>query len=377
MDLTIVSSNTVSSNTVSSRVLSVAFGGAFVGETAALSAACLWAAATLMFGRIGKQLTPVVLNSVKGVFAIAMIIITLILRAQLRAWPIEASSIETLPIEALSIEALSSDLSASDIFYLLLSGGVGIGLGDTAYFGAINALGARRALLLETLAPPIAAVLAWIFLEEQLSLRAVTGIALTLAGVFWVISDRTEAETNTQHNNTQHNMAIGLGIAFVAVFCQAAGAVLSRGVLAGTEIDPLLSALLRLVAGLGFTSALMLKGIVLRCSALRALFAMRTNYANTFDTQHQQRRWHKNMMALRQPTLLSAVAISAFLGTYLGIWLQQISLKYTATGIAQSLLATSPLFVLPMAALLGDKVSYRAIFGAVIALCGVWILLAS
>ncbi|MEN8445980.1 MAG: EamA family transporter, partial [Cyanobacteria bacterium J06555_13] len=49
----------------------------FVGEGAALLAAFLWAAATLMFGRLGKSISPLVLNIVKGLFAIAMMIVTL------------------------------------------------------------------------------------------------------------------------------------------------------------------------------------------------------------------------------------------------------------------------------------------------------------
>ncbi|MEL6456276.1 MAG: EamA family transporter, partial [Cyanobacteria bacterium J06623_5] len=52
-------------------------------------------------------------------------------------------------------------------------------------------------------------------------------------------------------------------------------------------------------------------------------------------------------------------------------------LKYTAAGIAQALLATSPLFILPMAALLGERISQRAIWGVAAALAGVWLLLLS
>ena len=376
-----------------------AFGGVFIGEIAALTAACLWAAATLMFGRLGQQLAPVVLNLVKGGFAIAFILLTLLLRAQ--------------------VEDVSSSLTVSDTCYLLLSGGVGIGLGDTAYFAAINALGARQALLLETLAPPMAAVLAWIFLGETLSAMALVGIACTLLGIFWVISDRTDGPRHARKQTVA-----GLGVALLAVFCQASGAVLSRGVLAGTSIDPLFSALLRLVAGVGCIGVLVAiqpwrlghyktphhktRHREERCeeerceeerheeaqytkeaqyteealyikeqykTAQRAPSAL--NATSTFDTTQWQGRWHNSLMALRRPSLLFAIAIAALLGTYLGIWLQQISLKYTATGIAQALLATSPLFVLPMAALLGDRISYRAVVGALIALSGVWILLAN
>ena len=88
-----------------------------------------------------------------------------------------------------------------------------------------------------------------------------------------------------------------------------------------------------------------------------------------------QRRWQNSWAALKSPQFLVSVAIAAFFATYLGIWLQQIALKYTAAGIAQALLATSPLFVLPMAAVMGDRISWRATIGATIALSGVWILL--
>jgi drug/metabolite transporter (DMT)-like permease len=67
--------------------------------------------------------------------------------------------------------------------------------------------------------------------------------------------------------------------------------------------------------------------------------------------------------------------VTAFFSTYLAIWLQQVSLKFAATGIAQALSSTSPLFILPIAAAMGEKISPRAVLGVVIALAGVWLLL--
>ncbi|WP_256995571.1 EamA family transporter [Halomicronema hongdechloris] len=66
--------------------------------------------------------------------------------------------------------------------------------------------------------------------------------------------------------------------------------------------------------------------------------------------------------------------VAAFIGTYLALWLQQMALKYAATGIAQALLGTSPLFILPIVVLLGERVSLRAILGVLVALGGVWLL---
>lgn len=331
--------------------------GELTGQIAALSAAFLWAAATLMFGRMGRQLSPVVLNLAKGLFALLFLGVTIGIQALffLHYDPTNPS-ILTLPVLS--------------IVYLLISGALGIGLGDTAYFSAINCLGARRALLLETLAPPVSAVLAWIFLAEQLSETSVMGIGLTLAGVAWVISERVPGTRVTAWGS-------GLWIALLAVLCQASGAVLSRAALADTSVDPLWSTLIRLLAGLAFMGV----SIVFRPQQLGAYqegspddpigapTLPKLKYSRTWQT-----RWQKSQSALSTPKLLTAVAATAFFATYLGIWLQQVALKYTATGVAQSLLATSPLFVLPMAMAMGDRVSRRSVCGAAVAMSGVWLL---
>jgi drug/metabolite transporter (DMT)-like permease len=84
----------------------------------------------------------------------------------------------------------------------------------------------------------------------------------------------------------------------------------------------------------------------------------------------QELRW------VRSPRFLGVVVGTAFAGTFLGIWLQQTALKFTATGIAQSLTATSPLFVLPIAWMVGERVSLRSVVGVLLALAGIWLLFA-
>ena len=72
--------------------------------------------------------------------------------------------------------------------------------------------------------------------------------------------------------------------------------------------------------------------------------------------------------------IIGIISLAAFGSTYLGIWLQQTSLKFSPAGIAQTLLATSPLFVLPFALAMGQKISLRAFFGVLIALVGIGLL---
>ncbi len=290
----------------------------FQGEIAALSAAGLWAFATLMFGRLGKQLSPLVLNLIKGSMAIGFIVLTLAVRQQL---------LVSLPL--------------GSVILLLISGVVGIGLGDTAYFATVNALGARQALLLEMLAPPMAALMSWVFLQEQLSLLAWLGMALTLIGIIWVVSERSP---KIQASSSKALITKGVILGIMAALGQSVGSVLSRAALADTTVDPLWSTLLRLSAGLVCICGLLL--------------------------------WRRREQSFTRPSvrLLGGVAIAAFFGTYLAIWLQQIALKYSPAGVAQSLLATSPIMVLPMALIMGDRVTWRATCGAMVALMGVWLL---
>ncbi|MEP0753766.1 DMT family transporter [Trichocoleus sp. Lan] len=292
----------------------------FKGELAALSAAFLWAIASLVYSRLGRQIPPLELNLFKGIIAIAFLVFTLLLQGQL------------LP-----------EINPTALTLLLLSGVLGIGLGDTAYFAAINCLGARRTLILETLAPPLTAVLALVFLQEQLTAAAWCGILLTILGVVWVVTERVPNSTAESKHLTMRGISWGL----LAAVAQATGAVLSRTALIQSSISPLWSTLVRLGAGV----------LVLLLWKLLG--------------QRQVNGWLKPLQSWR---IVGVIAITAFFSTYLGIWLQQISLKFAPAGIAQTLSSTSPLFVLPLAVWMGDVVSFRAILGVLVALGGVAVL---
>ncbi len=289
----------------------------FIGETAALSAALLWAISSVIYSRLGVTIAPLQLNLYKGIIAIALIAITLFFQS-----------------------ATFIDLSWSTVVWLALSGAIGIGLGDTAYFAALNKLGARRTLLLETATPPMGALLALIFIGEQLTALSWCGILLTILGIAWVIS-----EGNPVDNISISRSGILYGI--LAAIAQAAGAVISRFALIQSDISPLESTLIRLVGGTIIVLGLLLFPISPTPTKIRWGIPLRS---------------------------LGIIAIAATGSTYLGIWLQQTSLKFAPTGIAQTFLATSPLFVLPLVALQGERISWRAILGAIISLGGIGLI---
>lgn len=298
----------------------------FKGEVAALGAAILWAVSSIIYSRLGQTIPPLKLNLFKGAIAVTLLVVTLFLRN------------DFLP-----------GIAPVPLCLLLLSGVVGIGIGDTAFFTALNCLGPGRALLMETLAPPMTAIGALIFLQEQLSIGAWCGLLLTILGVAWVVTERIP---NSSSDSV--NLARGISFGLLAALAMATGGILSRAVLANTTISPLWAALLRLIAAV----LVLLPSIWLKAKRQEAIKIEKYLGIKIFDLL----------------PVIGAIFCAAFAGTYLGIWLQQTAIKFTAAGIALTLTNTSPLFVLPLAIYLGEKVSFRAIAGAVIAISGIAVL---
>lgn len=325
--------------------------GAYRGELAALAAALLWAIAASIFARLGAKVSPLVLNLVKGLVAIALLLLTLVLLG--RPFP---------------------PVAARPIAFLLLSGVLGIGLGDTFYFRALALIGARRSLLVESLAPPLSALLALAWLGERLSWANGLGIGLTLAGVSWVVSERLPATPGNRFSLGQLRLQppqaspplIGIGYGLLAALGQASGAVLSRAALAETAMDPLWSTLLRLVAGVGLLLGWMLwRGWALGLNPNLGLAP--ANRQRLISVEPPGR----SPLTLR---LVATIALTAFFSTYLAIWLQQTALKYAETGVAQALTSTSPLFILPIVWALGEHISARTLTGVLLSLLGIFLL---
>ncbi len=290
-----------------------------IGPLAALSAALFWALSTLLYNQAGSFLSAAQLNLVKGVVACPLLFVS--------GW-------------------LAGSLSAFDgsqaAWILLASGVIGIALGDTLYFAALRRLGPWHTMLLEYLAPPLAAFIAWWALHETMSVWQIIGVVVTISGILLVLSEkRRAADAHTRLNLS------GIGAAIGAALCQAVGLVMSFHALTQFEINPLNAALLRIFAG---TVALFIALLLLKPSIIRS-----------------------TRSALRHtsiPWLLAAVVMGAFLG----IWLQQIAISSVSPGIAQTLLSTAPLWLIPVQWLRKQALSWQSISGALVALAGIVLL---
>ncbi|GAB2649998.1 DMT family transporter [Vibrio panuliri] len=289
----------------------------YLGEISALSAAAVWAIATWIYGQFSHQFSALQLNIIKG--CIASIMMALVL-------PIAV----TIP----------SELSTHHLAILAVSGIIGIAIGDSAYFAALKRIGANKTLLLESLAPPLSGILALVFIGSVLPLQSWFGVLITTIAVTFVI-----LQPNAD-NSSQINWS-GIGFGLLASVCQASGVVISHYALVAGDLPPLLGALIRLTVGVLAVVAII-------------IFVENKPFRKILD----------NFRQLTQKAFLTLL-LAIFVGTFLALWLQQSALKYASPAVAQTIIATSPLFMLGICALKGERVTLKSLLGTLAAIGGI------
>lgn len=288
----------------------------FQGEIAAIGAAIVWAVATWIYSQFSHRFSALQLNIVKGVTASAMMLMV-------------------LPFEG----AVEQSIKTQHLIILAVSGVVGIAIGDSAYFASLKRIGANKTLLLESLAPPLSGVLALLALGSVLSVQSWLGVVVTTLAVTFVIFQPSEANSEMSWS--------GVAFGLLASVCQASGVVISHYALVAGDLPPLLGAFIRLTVG------------VLAVMVVINLFEA---------TPYKGIKQH--LKELTSGALLWLIG-AIFVGTFLALWLQQVALKHANPAIAQTLIATSPLFILIIYLIKGQRVSAKSALGTLVAVGGI------
>ncbi len=297
-------------------------------EAFALASAALWAVASALFTAEGRSVSPAVMNAVKSTGA--ALVFALIL------W--------VGPVGPLGRPegALFTDWSVNVI--LVLSGLIGITLGDTCFFESLARIGVRRSMMISLLAPVFTAVAAAIAGQPLPGIMGFAGIALTLGGILLVI--RVAPVRNGAcaiGRAAVRRSGLGAwGFGVMAALCQAIGIVLTKDAIGQSGVLP--ASLLRLLAGgLGILAYEALRG---RGPGLRA--AMTRGF--------------------RRPRLV----LATLLGTVAAFYLFQVAVMLGSPPVTAALCATSPILVTPIAARwLGERMPWTATLGTLLAIGGV------
>jgi drug/metabolite transporter (DMT)-like permease len=255
------------------------------------------------------------------------------------------------------------EMPQAQLVSLALSGLIGLTICDQALFTAFVDIGPRRALLLMTISPLVAAALGLVILGEPLSWIAGVGIGMTLAGIFWVILERSP-RTAVGQADLSHNPHArrGVVLALIAAVCQAVGFMLSKRGMghgmgeAAIDVAPQAATFVRMVFGGLCMMPLVLVYWLHRHSAKRHL---------------ARRKRIGGRRAGYAFTVLGAVV-----GPYLGVWMSLTAMDRIPLGIAQTLCSLSPVMILPVVGLVyREHVNRRAILGATLAVVGSAVLI--
>jgi drug/metabolite transporter (DMT)-like permease len=232
-----------------------------------------------------------------------------------------------------------TEATLEDWLWLALSSVVGLVIGDLFYFGALNSIGPRITMLLFTLAPPAAALGEWFIFDRGLGLLALAGMVVALGGVILVITDPEKKNNRSPFTLSAKGILLGA----CGSVCQGSGLVLSK-------------------LGLEHTDAL--GGTFIRMLVAAPVFAV-VYFA----------MGGKLKVVLAERKGLALALGGAFFGPFLGVTLSLVAVKHAHAGVAQTILSTTPITILPLAVLVyKERLTIRAVLGAVVAVAGIALL---
>lgn len=234
---------------------------------------------------------------------------------------------------------------------LFVSGCIGFGVGDLALFQAYPRIGTRRTMVLvQCLAAPIAALTEWAWLGN------LPGGGQSLCGRVILLGVGVALMPAGDDASPMHGLLAGGMFGLLAALCQAWGAVISRKayVVAAAQ-DFVLSG-----AGGGANAAYqrLLGGLL-----VSGVFVLYLKIAHQPGPEARPANWSRAW---------PLIIVNGLCGPAIGVTCFQWALSTTPTSIVLSIVATTPLVVMPFAHYLeGDKITLRTLLGGALAVGGV------
>ena len=286
-----------------------------VGVFAALASAASWAVGTILFKGIGDKFSASAMTLVKSLLSVLLLAIGLIFVG----W---------------------TSVPFSSLVGLILSGLIGIAAGDTCFFAALRRLPVHQLIVLMMLAPAITLIMAILFLGEMPSPIAWLGIALVLSGVSLTLAaDLRQGEQSRR----------SFGRAYSSAFCQFSVWVCSV-----------------IIAKIGLSTVPALQATFLRMTA---------GFVGMFVVAFAKRQIKGWLEPLRCGGLKWRFATAVAVVTFGGFWLALFAVKRLEVSVANTLLATEPLFALPLSVFwLRERPVRLAWSGAAVAFPGALLL---
>lgn len=297
----------------------------YLGEIYAILTAICWAITSTAFEHAGKKMGSLTLNIIRLWFAFVFLM--------LYSWMTRGMP---LPLDA----------SFDTWKWLILSGLIGLLIGDLFLFEAFTMIGARISMLIFSSVPPMSAILAYFILGDQMRFSQIIGMVVTITGIGTVIL--TRGNTSSKKVQFTHPL-LGISLAFGGAFCQSLGYIIGKLGMDAGEIryDPFASTQIRIIAAIiGFTILVSIR-----------------------------KGWPKVAKAFTYRKAMTHTLVGSVFGPFIGVSLSLLALNYTSPGVASTLTSITPILLIPVALFYNkEKLLIKEIMGAFIAIIGVGIM---
>jgi len=290
------------------------------GEIASLSAALIWAGSITAYRRWGRDVPPHTLNLFKSFVATVCL--------------------------SLSILLLRPPVPSDPVVWLqlILSGVVGLAIGDTAFFASLRRLGAQAASSGFCLSPPVTLALGAIWLGETLNTPQALGVAFTVPAVAGVLYFGKRGPT-PMASLPAKTIAAGIFYTVLSATANGVGLVIAREALQKTNV--VWGTFLRMAPCFLFLSVL-----------------------RHFDRPRVPLR-----ASFREKRQVLALLAASFAGTFVGVMLLSVGSKYAKAGLVATLSSTFPLWVIPIARVfLKEHTNRRCVFCTLLAVAGICLM---
>lgn len=302
-----------------------------LGELISLSVAASWTVTALFADKASHRLGSTTVNVLR--LSMAIVFLGAILWVTIHhPYPIYASSRAWL--------------------WLALSALVGYVFGDWCLFNCYLSIGARFGQLFMTLAPPMAAIAGWAILGESLGWKSGLAMVVTLSGIAISILSRKDGH-KVQLTLPLKGVLLGLG----AGLGQGVGLVLSKvGLQYYTESIP------------SDAPAMMGQMLPFASTMIRAIIGA----AGFLLLMSLQKSLPRLRSAVHDRTGMRYALLVTLFGPVVGVSLSLMAVQYTAAGIASTLMALTPVFILfPYTFIYHQHLKLREILGVAVSMAGV------
>ena len=282
-----------------------------IGEIASILTAICWTLSALFFQRAGAKVGSLSVNIIRIFLGILFLGVTTFFTRGM-FFPMDATPYNW--------------------FWLGLSGVVGFFLGDLFLFKSYTLIGSRTSQLIMSLAPMITAIIGWLFLSEILPVKSILGIIVSISGIMIAVAGK-KLKLNIPLKGFLYALGGALG--------QAVGLVLSK-------------------KGMGDYDAI-------AATQIRAIFG----FVCFFLLVTFLKRWRRVSLAVKDRASMKSITLGAVFGPFVGVALSLYAVQHTHTGIAATLMALVPIFIIvPSAIMFNEKITARQVIGAVISIAG-------